>query len=88
MIEVVFTFEVEKEKKEPLRKTFADTNLETVLGHVKLKPDNTATTPSGGQQWVKGKRFPYDAKLVSAGNWKDTLRPEGRVLPLQEFRKG
>jgi len=28
----------------------------------------TATTPAGGQQWVKGKKFPYDAKLISAGN--------------------
>ena len=75
-------------EKEALRKAFADTDLQTVLGHVKFKPDHTATTPSGGQQWVKGKKFPYDAKLVSAGNWKDTLRPAGKVLALQEIRGG
>lgn len=75
-------------EKEALRKAFADTDLQTVLGHVKFKPDHTATTPSGGQRWVKGKKFPYDAKLVSAGNWKDTLRPAGKVLALQEIRGG
>jgi len=46
----------------------------------------TATTPAGGQQWVKGKKFPYDAKLISAGNWKGTLRLVGKLRTLQEIR--
>ena len=73
-------------EKEAVRKAIADTDLPTILGHVKFKKDNIDTTPAGGQQWVKGKKFPYDAKLISAGNWKGTLRPVGKLRTLQEIR--
>lgn len=75
-------------EREAVRKAIADTDLPTILGHVKFNKDNIATTPAGGQQWVKGKKFPYDAKLISAGNWKDTLRPVGKLRTLQEMRGG
>ena len=73
-------------EKEAVRKAIADTDLPTILGHVKFKKDNIDATPAGGQQWVKRKKFPYDAKLISAGNWKGTLRPVGKLRTLQEIR--
>ena len=61
--------------KETIRKAFADTDLETLQGPTKFNKDNVAGTPSGCLQWVKGKKYPYDAVIVANGNYKN--------LPLQ-----
>ena len=72
--------------KEKLRNAFADTRLETIMGPVKFNEKNITTYPAGGHQWIKGKKFKYDAKLISAGSYKDILKPEGKLLTLQEIR--
>lgn len=70
--------------KEKIRQALAETNLNTIAGPVKMKPDNTAITPGGGLQWVKGKKFPLDRVTVSNGNYPD-LPVEAKLLPLEHF---
>jgi branched-chain amino acid transport system substrate-binding protein len=74
-------------KKDVVRNALAGTDMGTLLGHIKFDETNTSKTPAGGQQWVKGTgKFQYDSKLVSAGNWKHVMKPEGKLLTIQEIR--
>jgi branched-chain amino acid transport system substrate-binding protein len=72
--------------KETIRKAFAATNMTTVMGPVKFNEQNVTTYPAGAQQWIKGKKFQYDSRLVSAGSYGHIIQPEGSLLSLQEIR--
>ncbi len=71
--------------KEALRKAFAATDLATIQGHTKFNEKNVSITPSGGLQWVKGKKFPFDPVLVASGNYK-MLPKDGKMLSIHELR--
>jgi len=71
--------------KEALRKAFAATDLPTIQGHTKFNDKNICITPSGGLQWVKGKKFPFDCVLVANGNYK-TLPKEAKMVSIHELR--
>jgi branched-chain amino acid transport system substrate-binding protein len=72
--------------KETLRKAFADTDLETLQGPTKFNKDNVAGTPSGCLQWVKGKKYPYDAVIVANGNYKN-LPAQAKTASILDLRK-
>ncbi len=71
--------------RETLRKSIAETDLDTIGGHVKFNKDNICVVPSGCLQWVKGKKFKYDAVLVSGGKYKE-LPIERKTVSLHEIR--
>ena len=71
--------------KETLRKALAATNLDTMQGHTKFNDKNVCITPSGGFQWVKGKKYPFDCVLVANGNYK-MLPKEGKLISVRELR--
>jgi len=71
--------------KETIRKALADTDLDTIGGHIKFSDKNIAVTPSGLIQWVKGKKFKFDCKIVASGNYK-IIKPQGRLMTLQELQ--
>jgi branched-chain amino acid transport system substrate-binding protein len=71
--------------KETLRKAFAATNLSTIQGPVKFNEKNIAITPSGGLQWVKGKKFPFHCMLVANGNYK-MLPTDAKMVSIHELR--
>jgi branched-chain amino acid transport system substrate-binding protein len=71
--------------KEAIRKAFAATNLNTLQGPTKFNEKNVAVTPTGGLQWVKGKKFPYDCLLVSNGNYK-MLPTDGKMASIHDLR--
>ena len=73
-------------KKDILRNALAATDLDTLMGRIKFDETNTCKLPTGGMQWIKGKKFQYDSRLITAGNWKHVMKPEGRLLTLQEIR--
>ncbi len=71
--------------KEAVQKAFAITNLGTIQGQIKFTDKNISIVPSGGLQWIKGKKFPYHCVLVSNGNYK-TLPREGKLVSIRELR--
>lgn len=71
--------------KETVRKAFAATNLSTLQGPIKFNEKNISIVPSGGLQWVKGKKFQFDCALVSNGNYK-TLPTDGKMISIHELR--
>ena len=73
-------------KKDILRNALAATDLNTIMGRIQFDDKNTSKLPTGGMQWIKGNKFKYDSRLVTAGNWKNVLKPEGKLLTLQEIR--
>jgi branched-chain amino acid transport system substrate-binding protein len=72
--------------KETIRKAFLATNLETLQGPTKFTKENVATTPSGCLQWVKGKKYPYDAVVVANGNYK-MLPVQANTVSIHDLRK-
>ncbi len=50
--------------KETLRKAVSDTDIDTIVGPIKYNAKNFARTPLVGGQWNKGKKFPWDIKIV------------------------
>jgi branched-chain amino acid transport system substrate-binding protein len=71
--------------KEAVRKAFTETNLSTIQGQIKFNEKNIAIVASGGLQWVKGKKFPFDPVLVSNGNYK-MLAKEAKMVSIHELR--
>ena len=71
--------------KETLRKAFVATNLNTIQGPIKFNEKNISIVPSGGLQWIKGKKFPYDCLLVANGNYK-MLPTDGKMVSIHELR--
>jgi branched-chain amino acid transport system substrate-binding protein len=71
--------------KETLRKAFAATNLNTIQGPTKFNDKNIAITPSGGLQWIKGKKFPFHCLLVANGNYK-MLPTDAKLVSINELR--
>ncbi|HUT72937.1 MAG TPA: ABC transporter substrate-binding protein [Desulfatiglandales bacterium] len=69
--------------KETIRKALADTELETLQGPTKFTKDNIAVTPSGCLQWVKGKKYPFEAVLVSNGNYNN-LPVQAKMVSIRE----
>jgi len=50
--------------KETLRRAIADTDINTMVGHIKYNKENYSRTPLVGGQWAKGEKFPWDVKIV------------------------
>jgi branched-chain amino acid transport system substrate-binding protein len=71
--------------KEALRNAIAATDLDTVAGHIKFSKENVSVVPGGLYQWVKGKKFPFECKLVSNGNYK-FLPTQGKLVSIPELR--
>ena len=72
--------------KEAIRKAIADTNMDTIGGHIKFNDKNVAVTPVGLIQWVKGKKFPFDCRIVSKGNFQNVVT-QAKLMPIPELRK-
>ncbi len=50
--------------KKVLIKTIGETDLDTIVGHIKYNDKHYSETPLVGGQWVKGKKFPWDVEIV------------------------
>ena len=71
--------------KETLRKALADTDVDSIQGHVKFRKDNAAVIPTGCFQWRKGEKFKYDPILVSNGKY-DELPLVTKAISIQELQ--
>jgi branched-chain amino acid transport system substrate-binding protein len=71
---------------EAIRKAYLDTNLDTLAGPIKFTEKNVATTPSGCLQWIKGKKYAYDAVVVANGNYK-MLPVQTKTVSIHDLRK-
>jgi branched-chain amino acid transport system substrate-binding protein len=50
--------------KKVLLKAIGETDLDTIVGHIKYNDKHYSETPLVGGQWVKGKKFPWDVEIV------------------------
>jgi len=51
--------------KETIRRAIADTDLDTMVGHIKYNKQNYSRTPLVGGQWVKGHKYPWELNIVN-----------------------
>jgi branched-chain amino acid transport system substrate-binding protein len=50
--------------KKKIREALVQTNLDTVVGHIKFNEKNYSLTPLVGGQWVKGSKWPWDLQIT------------------------
>ncbi|MBW2341409.1 MAG: ABC transporter substrate-binding protein, partial [Deltaproteobacteria bacterium] len=50
--------------REKIRQAIAETDMDTIVGHIKYNKENYCRTPLVGGQWVKGKKFPWEIRIV------------------------
>ncbi len=50
--------------KNKIRKALAQTDLDTIVGHIKFNKKNFSLTPLVGGQWVKGTKWPWDLQVT------------------------
>ncbi|MBW2063511.1 MAG: ABC transporter substrate-binding protein [Deltaproteobacteria bacterium] len=50
--------------KAKIREALAQTDIDTMVGHVKFNERNFSPTPLVGGQWVKGKRWPWELQII------------------------
>ena len=50
--------------KDKIREAIAATDMDTIVGHIKYNKENYSRTPLVGGQWVRGKKFPWEIKIV------------------------
>jgi branched-chain amino acid transport system substrate-binding protein len=50
--------------KEKVREALENTNLDTVIGHIRFNKKHYCETPLAGAQWTKGSRWPWELKII------------------------
>lgn len=50
--------------KAKIKNVLADTDLDTIVGHIKYDRNHCSETPLVGGQWMKGKRWPWELGIV------------------------
>ena len=50
--------------KKKIREAMSQTDLNSVVGPIKFDTHNFASTPPVGGQWVKGRKWPWDLRIV------------------------
>lgn len=68
--------------KEKVREALAQTNLDTVVGHIKYNDQNYSRTPLVGGQWVKGKKWPWEM-LITYNKEHPEIPLQGKIEPLK-----
>jgi branched-chain amino acid transport system substrate-binding protein len=51
-------------EKKALLKAISETDLDTMVGHIKYNDKHYSPTPLVGGQWVKGKKWPWEMEIV------------------------
>lgn len=67
--------------KKAIRKSIAETDLATMVGHIKYNSQHYCRTPLVGGQWVKGTKFPWELKIVYNEHHPD-IALTGKLTPM------
>ena len=65
-----------------LRKALAQTDLDTIVGHISYNGDHYCETPLVGGQWVKGKKWPWELEIVYNVGHPEIPKTADMVFPL------
>jgi branched-chain amino acid transport system substrate-binding protein len=50
--------------REKLREAIENTNLDTIVGHIRYNKEHYCQTPLAGGQWTKGDKWPWELKVI------------------------
>ena len=67
--------------KEKIRDALAATDMETIVGRIKFNKKNYCPVPIVGAQWVKGKKWPWEPKIVYNGK-HEHIPTQGKMIPI------
>jgi len=68
-------------KKSHIIKALADTKMDTIVGPIEYNDKHYSRTPLVGGQWIKGREFPWELKLVYNGEHPD-IPLTGEIKPV------
>ena len=68
--------------KEALRDALKNTDLDTIVGHVKYNDKHYSDTPLAFGQWVKGKKWPWDIEIVYNKMYPEIPQTAEMMVPI------
>jgi len=71
-------------KNKKIRKALTETNLNTIVGHIKFNEKNYALTPLVGGQWVKGKKWPWELQITYNKENPSIPTTAGMIFPIPQ----
>lgn len=71
-------------KNKKIRKALTETNLNTIVGHIKFNEKNYALTPLVGGQWVKGKKWPWELQITYNKENPNIPTTAGMIFPIPQ----
>lgn len=69
-------------EREKIRDALAQTDLDTVVGHIQYNAQNYALTPLVGGQWVRGVKWPWDLQITFNGENRHIPTTGNMVFPI------
>ena len=70
--------------KENIRKALEQTDLDTIVGHIKFNEKHYCKTPLVGGQWTKGNKWPWELKIIYNEQHPDIPKTGEMTFPLPE----
>ncbi|MFH1247858.1 MAG: ABC transporter substrate-binding protein [Candidatus Omnitrophota bacterium] len=68
--------------KEKLRQAIEDTDLDTIIGHIKFNSENYCLTKLVGGQWLRGSSWPWELKVIYDPANLTTTKTQGMFFPM------
>ena len=68
--------------KQAIQAAIKETDLDTIVGHVKYNDQNYAETPLSFGQWVKGKKWPWDIEIVYNKMYPEIPKTADMIVPI------
>jgi branched-chain amino acid transport system substrate-binding protein len=69
-------------KNKKIREALVQTDLNTVVGHIRFNKKNFALTPLVGGQWIKGTKWPWDLQITYNKEQPDIPTTGKMVFPI------
>jgi branched-chain amino acid transport system substrate-binding protein len=73
--------------KAKIREAIAQTELDTIVGHIKFNEQNYCETPICTCQWVKGRRFPWEMEIIWNNNIPEIPVTAEMIFPIPKPKK-
>jgi branched-chain amino acid transport system substrate-binding protein len=70
--------------KEKLRQAIENTDLDTIVGHIKFNKEHYCQTPLVGGQWTKGDTWPWELKVIYNKEHPEIPKTGEMIFPLKK----
>ena len=73
--------------KQKILEAIAETDVETLIGHIKYNKDHYCLTPVVTGQWVKGEKWPYEPTIINNKQFPVIPITAEMIFPVPGYQK-